>query len=549
MLIIIFYYWHINYKSVFLFGKEVFMKKITTKGRKRTESRVLDFFEIRERKSTIKREIIGGCITFLSMVYILAVNPAMLHNANGGNFLQGMPMGGVFLATALVAAFATTLMGIFANLPYALAPGMGVNAFFTFNVTNTMFKGMDHAWELSLTATIISGIIYFLISITKLRLLIVKVFPVSLKVAIGAGIGFFLAMIGLTDSGIMQSGLTSGHAGLTPFSPVLLHENSAGTLVKFGNLKNPGVALAIITLLIIVVLWALKVPGAIFIGMVFSVIIGIIMHVMGANNTPWISEWKYDDLSTFKDVAGKGWTGFARLGELNGTQWMSFIIAIFTFLFTDFFDTTGTLLAIGTQAKVVDADDVKEAERENNTTASKEYEGYIQVKNYMRNCNAVDSIATISAATLGTSTATTYIESSAGVASGARTGLASVVTGLLFVLSIAIFPVFRLFTGVDGTQRELMPVTGPVLIFVGMLMFTQLFKLETRDFASTATAFVTVLFMIAAYSISSGIAAGIIVYSLIKLAQGKWKHVHPMMFILALVMIGYFISTMWYLYS
>ncbi|WP_068268622.1 NCS2 family permease [Caviibacter abscessus] len=423
-------------------------------------------------KFSLRTEIIAGITTFLTMAYILGVNPAILS-------ATGMPKQSVFIATALSAGIASILMGIIANYPVALAPGMGVNAFFTYTVVLTY----GYTWQEGLSLVFLSGIIFLIISLTGVRKKIIDSIPSSLKQAIGAGIGFFIAFIGLVNSGIIV-------------------KNEA-TLVGIGNLRNPSTLLAIVGLLITIYLMSRNIRAALFFSLIITSVIGLILGYMGYENMPYFSNvvsvnFKYETfgsfLQGFKGIIGK----------------KDIFIVVFTFLFVDFFDTAGTLLAICGKIGLVD-------ENEN-------------VENINKALLA-DSTGTIIGSVLGTSTVTSYIESTSGVAAGGRTGVTAITTGALFLLSTLFFPLLTLITP---------SVVAPALICVGILMATQLSNIDWHDFTAASSGFFTIIMMILGYSIADGIAAGFIVYVITMIAKGEVKNIKITVWFLTIIFILHF---------
>lgn len=432
-------------------------------------------FHLTDKKSNVKTELIAGLTTFLAMAYILAVNPSILGES-------GMNVQSVFMATALSAGIASILMGLLANYPVALAPGMGVNALFTYTVVFTM----GYSWQAALASVFISGIVFLIISVTGLRKMIINAIPKQLKLAIGAGIGFFIAFVAFMNSGIIVA--------------------SSSTGVTLGDLTQPTVLLAIVGILITIALVIKKVPAAVFVGMVITAVIGLILGFMGFEGMPSLpSQFITTDFSmvTFGAFA----QGF---GELFADPFNAFVI-IFSFLFVDFFDTAGTLVAVGNRCGLVN----EEGELENAEKAL-----------------LADSVGTVVGAVLGTSTVTSFVESSSGVEVGGRTGLTACTTGILFFLSILISPIV-LATATSA-------VTAPALVVVGMLMAQQLGGIDWDDFIPAASGFVTVIVMILSYSIANGIALGFITYGVAMLASGKAKKVSPIIWILDIVFILYF---------
>lgn len=422
-------------------------------------------FHIKERGSTVSKEIIGGITTFLAMAYILAVNPGILSGA-------GMEFNSVFTATAVSACIATLVMAFCANLPVALAPGLGLNAFFTYSVV----LGMGCTWQFALTAVFVEGIIFIVISIFGIREAIIKSIPANLKKAVSVGIGLFITIIGLSNAGICTT--------------------STGTLIGFENLNllHPTALVFVIGLLITIVLWVLKVPGAVLISIAITTIIGIPFGVttIGENWSP-LATPAAPYLFKFE------WTGALSI---------KFLVVLLTFLFTDLFDTLGTLMGVAEQADLKD--------KNGNIVNAK---GALMA----------DSIGTVVGACLGTSTVTSFVESTSGVAAGARTGLASVVTGILFLAALFFNPVFAIIPAC---------ATAPALVFVGFLMLKNVCGIDFEDPTEGIPAFITIMTMPFAYSISKGIMWGMITYVFVKLVTKKYKEIPVVTMILAAIFIG-----------
>ena len=420
-------------------------------------------FKLQERGTTVGREVVAGVTTFLAMAYILAVNPGMLSET-------GMPFGGVFTATAIASAIATLVMAFLANLPVALAPGMGLNAFFTY----TVCFGMGCSWQFALTAVLLEGILFILLSLFGVREAIINSIPATLRKAVAVGIGLFICLIGLSNAGITSS--------------------DTGTIIGFVNLNVPSALVAIIGLVITIVLYILKVPGAILIGIALTTIVGI---PFGVTTVP--EGWKPFSLPEapllFKFEWGSVLTG-------------KFFIVFFTFLFTDLFDTIGTLMGVTEQAGLVD-----------------EKGNIPNVKGAL----LADAIGTVAGACLGTSTVTSFVESSSGVAAGGRTGLSSVVTAIMFLLALFFTPLFALIPSA---------ATAPALIFVGFLMMQSISSIDFQDLTEGIPAFITIMVMPFAYSISKGIAFGMISYVICKIAGKKAKEVPVVTWVLAVIFIA-----------
>lgn len=422
-------------------------------------------FHIKERGSTVSKEIIGGITTFLAMAYILAVNPGILSGA-------GMEFNSVFTATAVSACIATLVMAFCANLPVALAPGLGLNAFFTYSVV----LGMGCSWQFALTAVFIEGIIFIVISVFGIREAIIKSIPASLKKAVSVGIGLFITIIGLSNAGLCTT--------------------STGTLIGFENLNllHPTALVFVIGLLITIILWVLKVPGAVLISIAITTIIGIPFGVTTVG-----SDW-----SPMATPAAPYLFKFEWANALS----IKFVVVLLTFLFTDLFDTLGTLMGVAEQANLKDEDG-------NIVNA--------------RGALMADSIGTVVGACLGTSTVTSFVESTSGVAAGARTGLASVVTGFLFLVALFFNPVFAIIPAC---------ATAPALVFVGFLMLKNVKGIDFEDPTEGIPAFITIMTMPFAYSISKGIMWGMIAYVFVKLVSKKYKEIPVVTMILAAIFVG-----------
>ena len=420
-------------------------------------------------KNTVRTELVAGLTTFLTMAYILAVNPNIF------SALPGMPAGSVFTATALAAIVATLVMALWAKKPFALAPGMGLNAFFVFTVCLTM----GHTWQFALTAVLIEGLIFVILTLTKVRTWILNAIPLSLKHAIGAGIGLFIAFIGLQNAGLIV--------------------NSDATLVTLGDMCHGTGLLAIIGLVITCVLVILKVCGGILLGILITAIIGLFIKdpATGAAIT------HFSGVVSLPDSVAPIFCQF-QWGEIF--TW-DMLAVVFTFLFIDMFDTMGTVIGVSQKAGFVD-------EKGNIQDAEKVF--------------LADSIGTIAGACFGTSTTTTYVESSAGVGAGGRTGLTAFAVAILFALALFFSPIFL---GIPGAA------TAPALIIVGVMMMSPIVEIDWADFRESIPAFLTVILMPVAYSISDGILIGVIAYVVLNALTGKAKKVSVTMWILAVLFI------------
>ncbi len=428
------------------------------------------YFGFKEHGTSYRKEMMAGLTTFLSMAYILVVNPAILS-------ATGMDRGAVFTATALAAAIGTLIMGLYAKYPIALAPGMGINAFFAFSVV----LGMGIPWETALFAVFVSGLIFVVISATKIRETIINAIPAELKYASAAGIGLFIAMIGFKNAKI-----------IVPYE---------STLVKLGDLTAGAPLLAIFGIFVTVILMVRKIHGAIFYGMIITAVVGMIS---GVAPTP---DGFFSGIQSLEPTFGKAFTiDFSQV--LN---WQ-FLIVVLTFLFVDFFDTAGTLYAVANQAGFVKDNKLPRAEK----------------------ALLADSAVTSIGAILGTSTTTAYIESSSGIAAGGRTGFTAVTTAVLFLVSLFFSPLLTPF-------MEQTAIVAPALIIVGILMASSLSLIEWNKFEIAVPAFLTVIAMPLTFSIASGIAMGFIFYPVTMLAKGEGKKVHPIMYALFFVFILYFV--------
>lgn len=418
-------------------------------------------FGFNPRETRVRTEILAGITTFLTMAYILAVNPNILS-------ATGMDKGALFTTTVVASAFATLLMAVYAKLPFGLAPGMGLNAFFAYTVCLTL----GYSWQFALTAVLLEGIIFILLTITNLREKIVDALPLTLRNAIGAGIGLFIAFIGLQNAGIIV--------------------NNDATLLSLGDITSGSALLGVIGLLVTSILLIKKVRGALLIGILLTTIIGIPMGQTHLNEVfstppsmaPIFCQFQWEHIFT-KEM----------------------VIVVFTFLFVDMFDTIGTLVGVTTKAGMVTKD------------------GKIP---HLKQAFLVDAIGTTAGAVLGTSTITTFVESASGVGEGGRSGLTSFVTAVCFLLSLFLAPFFLAVPGA---------ATAPVLILVGLMMMSSVKKVNFLDYSEAIPAFICIIFMPLAYSISDGIVLGMISYVLINLLCGHVKKLTPAMYILSIIFV------------
>ena len=430
-------------------------------------------FGLDPEKHNIRTEIVAGITTFLTMAYILAVNPSIF------GALDGMPNGAVFTATALAAIIATLVMAFYAKKPFALAPGMGLNAFFVYTVCLTM----GYSWQFALTAVLIEGVIFVILTLTKVRQWILNSIPLSLKSAIGAGIGLFIAFIGLQNSGLIV--------------------NSDSTLVTLGDVCHGSGLLAVIGIFITAMLLILKVRGGILLGILVTALLGLVIkdpatgvaltHFSGVVDTP-------------PSIAPI----FMKFEWSHILSW-DMLAVVFTFLFIDMFDTMGTVIGVSQKA------------------------GFVDEKGNVEDIDKVfmaDSIGTVCGACLGTSTTTTYVESSAGVGEGGRTGLTAFSAAMCFVLALFFAPIFL---GIPSAA------TAPALILVGVMMMEPVVRIDWTNFREAIPAFVTLILMPVAYSISDGILIGMITYVVLNALTGKAKEITPTMWVLAVLFIARYI--------
>ena len=420
------------------------------------------FFKLKENNTNIKTELIAGLTTFMTMAYILIVNPAILSAA-------GMPSGAVFTATAVSAVIATLMMSLYAKLPFAQAPGMGLNAFFAY----TIVKAMGYSFEFALTAVFLEGIIFIFLTIFNVREAIVDSIPENIKKAISVGIGLLIALIGLEGAGIV------------------VHPQGGGVILALGNITKGAGLLAIIGIIITAILLARNVKGALFIGMIVTAIIGIPMGI-----TP---------VPTSIISAPPSIAPIAFKFQWHHIFTLDMAIVLFTLLFMDMFDTIGTLVGVATKAKMLD---------ENGRVPN------------IKKALFSDAIGTTLGACLGTSTVSTFVESASGVAEGGRTGLTALTTAGMFFLSLFFAPVFASITPA---------VTASALVLVGLFMIEPIKEIELVDFTEAIPAFFTIIMMPFAYSISDGIAFGVISYILLKVFTGKFKDISITTIVVGLV--------------
>ena len=441
-------------------------------------------FKLKKNDTTVKTEVIAGLTTFMTMAYILAVNPSMLNAA-------GMDTNAALIATALAAFIGTLAMAFLANYPFALASGMGLNAYFAYTVCGSM----GYSWQVALLAVFAEGIVFIALSLTNVREAIFNAIPLTLKHGVSAGIGLFIAFVGLQGAHLV----VNSNSTLT-------------TTVDFaGNFHTEGICavLAIVGLFITIILYIKGFKGAILIGIIATWILGMIMQAVGVYRVDVEGGFYslFPNLA-FVDLTDLGKTfGQCFRADLSGVSVINFIVVLLSFLFVDIFDTLGTLVGVATKADMLDSD------------------GKLP---RIKQALLADAIATSAGAIIGTSTTTTYVVSSAGVAAGGRTGLSSVVTGLLFLVSIFFAPIF---TAIPGFA------TAPALIFVGFLMVSSVIKVDFSDLTEAVPAYLCMLAMPLMYSIAEGIAMGVVSYVVINLLCGKAKKITPLMYVLAVLFI------------
>jgi AGZA family xanthine/uracil permease-like MFS transporter len=427
------------------------------------------YFKIEEQKSTIQQEIIAGITTFMTMAYIIFVNPSILQAA-------GLPFEATVITTALSAGILTIMMGVISNYPIALAAGMGFNAFITFGVV----IGMNLSWQIAMGMVVIEGIVITLLVLTNIREAVMNAIPMNLKRAIGVGIGIFIVFIGLKNAGI-----------------VILNNS---TIVSLGNFRDPGVLLAVIGLLFTSLLMAKDIKGSLLLGILVTTIMGFFFTLPNGKS---ITTFPNQIFTTF------GVDSFSTIGQADilGALQLSYIPLIFAMLLTDFFDTMGTVVSIGSKGGYLDK------------------EGKLPG---LKKVLIIDSLAALVGGFFCASSNTSYIESASGVSAGGRTGFTSVVVGILFLLSIFFAPIIS----VVPTQA-----VAPVLIIIGFFMMSIVMEMDFNNFEEGFPAFLTLVTIPLTYSISNGIGIGFITYTMIKILNLKFKEVHPLMYITSIMFV------------
>jgi AGZA family xanthine/uracil permease-like MFS transporter len=444
-------------------------------------------FKLKENGTTVKTEVVAGVTTFLAMAYILAVNPSMLSAA-------GMDSSAVFAATAVSAAFATLIMAFFANYPVALASGMGLNAYFAYTVVPQLAaQGITNPWQVALTAILVEGIIFIILSLFKFRETLVNKVPKNLKLGISAGIGLFITIVGLKGAGVIVSDAYYDGTAV-----------QSSTLVTLGDLGSANVVLAIVGILVVAALWHFKVKGSILIGIIVTYILGIIAQLCGwYQGTSLLPD--FSNYMAFAPVQNMATETLFRFDFAYVAQnVVNFAVIVFAFLFVDLFDTVGTLIGVAQQGNLLN--EKGELPRVGRALMA-------------------DAVGTCVGACLGTSTVTSYVESTTGVAEGGRTGLTALTSGVLFIIAIPLYPIFLAIPSF---------ATAPALVFVGLLMLKNITQMDFEsDIADTVGGFLAIIMMPFAYSIATGIMFGIISWVVLKIVTGKIKQIHPVMWVAA----------------
>ncbi|MDR1043075.1 MAG: NCS2 family permease [Clostridiales Family XIII bacterium] len=463
-------------------------------------------FQIKEHGSTPQIEVLAGVTTFFTMAYILFVNPQILAQT-------GMNPDGVFIATIIASVIGTLMMAFIANVPYALAPGMGLNAFFTF----TVCMAMGFTWQEALALVLICGVFNAIITFTKLRKMIIKAMPPTLQSAVSGGIGMFIAYIGIKDAGLLKFTADSPFQAIipdnVPASEVFtVVGTSSGTVPGLATFANPAILLALFGLVLMIILLVKKVRGAIFIGIVVATVVGILIDLTGILSTPLTgindvsltAEGFRESVSGIKDTAFH--IDFKGLFSGGLPKMMLALTAAIGFILTDVFDCIGTFIGTGRRSGIFDDEDMKRFNEGGNFSSR------------MDRALVADLTATITGSFVGTSNTTVYVESSAGIAVGGRTGFSSVITAGLFAVCIFLAP---LMTAVPSSA------TAPALIVVGVMMMSAFSDINWKDFEEAAPAFLCAVMMPLSYGITNGIAFGFISYCIIKVARRKVSEVHP----------------------
>ncbi|MBL1225673.1 NCS2 family permease [Enterococcus sp. BWR-S5] len=461
------------------------------------------FFKLKENRTTVSTEMMAGITTFFAMSYILFVNPSILSET-------GMPFQAVFLATIIASIIGTLVMGLFANVPYAQAPGMGLNAFFTF----TVVFGLGYTWQQALAMVFICGLVNILITVTKIRKLVIRAIPESLQHAIGGGIGIFVAYVGIKNAGLLDFTVQA--------EPVNGAVNGDSIVPALGNFNNPGIILAVLGLVIMTILVVMNVRGAILLGILFTTILAIPMGVVDLSAIDWHGNSLGSSISALGTTFGAafGPDGMQSLFS-DSSKIPQVLMTVIAFSLSDTFDTIGTFIGTGRRTGIFSKED-EAALEDSKGLATK-----------MDRALFADAVATSVGAVVGTSNVTTYVESAAGIGAGGRTGLTSVVVAVLFALSSLFSPLISVVPA---------QATAPALILVGVMMLASFKDIEWTDLEEAVPAFFASIFMGLCYSISYGIAAGFIFFAIVKVAKGKINEVSPIIWIVnALFIINFVI--------
>ncbi|MBP1047445.1 NCS2 family permease [Enterococcus sp. BWM-S5] len=460
------------------------------------------FFNLKENRTTVSTEVMAGVTTFFAMSYILFVNPSILSET-------GMPFQAVFLATIIASIIGTLVMGLFANVPYAQAPGMGLNAFFTF----TVVFGLGYTWQQALAMVFICGLVNILITVTKIRKLVIRAIPESLQHAIGGGIGIFVAYVGIKNAGLLDFTIQA--------DPVNGAVNGDSIVPALGNFNNPGIILAVMGLVIMTILVVMNVRGAILLGILFTTILAIPMGVVDLSAIDWHGNSLGSSISELGTTFGAAFGADGMQSLFSDTSKIpQVLMTIIAFSLSDTFDTIGTFIGTGRRTGIFSKED-EIALEDSKGLATK-----------MDRALFADAIATSVGAVFGTSNVTTYVESAAGIGAGGRTGLTSVVVAALFALSSLFSPLISVVPA---------QATAPALILVGVMMLASFKDIEWTDLEEAVPAFFASIFMGLCYSISYGIAAGFIFFAVVKVAKGKINEVSPIIWIVNLLFIINFV--------
>ncbi|MGC6767022.1 NCS2 family permease [Enterococcus sp. LJL51] len=461
------------------------------------------FFKLKENRTTVSTEMIAGITTFFAMSYILFVNPSILSET-------GMPFQAVFLATIIASIIGTLVMGLFANVPYAQAPGMGLNAFFTF----TVVFGLGYSWQQALAMVFICGLVNILITVTKIRKMVIRAIPESLQHAIGGGIGIFVAYVGIKNAGLLDFTVQA--------EPVNGAVNGDSIVPALGNFNNPGIILAILGLVIMTVLVVMNVRGAILIGIVLTTLLAIPLGVVDLSAIDWQGNSLGSSISALGTTFGAAFGKDGMQSLFSDTSKIpQVLMTVIAFSLSDTFDTIGTFIGTGRRTGIFSKED---------EIALEESKG---LSTKMDKALFADAVATSVGAVFGTSNVTTYVESAAGIGAGGRTGLTSVVVAALFALSSLFSPLISIVPA---------QATAPALILVGVMMMASFKDIEWTDLEEAVPAFFASIFMGLCYSISYGIAAGFLFFAVVKVAKGKVKEVSPIIWVVnALFIINFII--------